>query len=137
MQHPVSCGRHHREPVWVAVASYNLQHPSGFTLAALAGLRTMLADVLAGRATLVDARRQAQAAADGPTRVRQRADVPRTAAERAALGAWPRTWPATVRDVCRVAPAAYVAAVRAWASAVVGTLDAAGGLPGNASTRIA
>jgi hypothetical protein len=115
------------EPHFYAVASYNLQHPAGFVPDALAGLRLTLADVLAGRATLADARRRARAAADGPTRVRRRADVPLTAAERAALDAWPTVWPLTVRDVCRVAPEDYAASVRAWAAAVSATLDGAPG----------
>jgi hypothetical protein len=34
-------------------------------------------------------------------------------------------WPLTVRDVCRVEPEAYVAAVRGWAASIVATLDAA------------
>ena len=115
------------EPHFFAVACYNLQHPSGFTPAALGGLRQTLADVLAGRATLAEARRRARAAADGPTRVTRRPDAPLTAEEREALAAWPVVWPMTVRDVCDVAPDAYVAAVRAWAAAVTTTLEDAAG----------
>jgi Family of unknown function (DUF5946) len=113
------------DPHFFAVASYNLQHPSGFTVPTLAGLRDTLRDVLAGRATLADARRRARESVDGSTRVTRHADAPPTAAERDALATWPRMWPLTVRDVCRVEPEAYVAAVRGWAASIVATLDAA------------
>jgi hypothetical protein len=93
-----------------------------FMPAVLASLRVTLADVLAGRATLAEARRRAAAVAGGATRVLRRADVPLSAAEDAMVGAWPRKWPVTVRDVCRVEPSAYVTTVRAWATAVVATL---------------
>lgn len=62
-------------PHFFAVASYNLQHPLGFTPAALSGLRRTLADVLAGTARIDDARRRASASAEGATRVRRRADA--------------------------------------------------------------
>ena len=112
------------EPHFLAVASYNLQHPGSFVPAALVGLRHTLADVVTGRATVADARRRARAGADGATRVRRHADTVLTAEDRAMLDAWPTAWPLTVRDVCRVAPAAYAPAVRAWAAAVVATLAA-------------
>lgn len=112
-------------PHFFAVAAYNLQHPSEFVPAALLGLRRTLGDVLAGRATIADARRRARAAADGSTRVRRRVDAPMSAEERPLLQRWPRVWELTVRDVCEVAPLEYAERTRAWATAVVAALDAA------------
>lgn len=89
------------EPHFLAVAAYNLQHPAAFVPAVLAGLRRTVEDVLAGRATVGDARRRARRATDGPTR-----------------------WAMTVRDVNGVAPEDYVARVRAWARAVTADLAA-------------
>jgi hypothetical protein len=111
-------------PHFFAVATYNLQHPSGFTLAALEGLRDTLADVLAGRASLEDARRRAQAGADGAARVRRRPDDVRTDEEQRVLGAWPTRWPMSVADVCRAEPEEYAARVRAWAEGTIATLEA-------------
>jgi hypothetical protein len=111
-------------PHFFAVASYNLQHPSTFTRDALEGLRATLADVLAGRATLDDARRRARAGAAGATRVRRRPDDVDTEDERRMLGAWPTRWPTTVADVCRAEPEEYAARVRAWAEGTIATLEA-------------
>jgi hypothetical protein len=108
-------------PHFLAVASYNLQHPLGFTPAALSGLRRTLADVLAGRARIDDARRRASAGAEGATRVRRRADTALSEEEKALLDAWPRRWPMTVLDVCRVQPEKYAECVRVWATAVATT----------------
>ena len=107
---------------FLAVASYNLQHPSMFVPAALFGLRRTFADVLAGRATIDDARRRARAGADGATRVLRRPEDQTSDTDQAVLRAWPITWPMTVVDVCRVAPEQYEAQVRAWATAVGETL---------------
>ena len=109
-------------PHFLAVASYNLQHPLGFTPAALTGLRRTLADVLAGRARIDDARRRASAGAEGATRVRRREDSVLSDDDTALLNAWPRQWPLTVVDVCRVRPEEYTERVRAWATAVAATL---------------
>jgi hypothetical protein len=113
------------EPHFFAVATYNLQHPSGFMPPALVGLRRTLADVLARRATVADARRRARQATNGPTRVRRHADAELSTADQATLRAWPSTWSMTVRDVCEVAPAQYAARVRAWAARVTAELEAA------------
>ena len=111
-------------PHFLAVAAYNLQHPSAFMPVALAGLRRNLADVLAGRATIEDARRRARYAADGPTRVRRRVDTVVSDADQASLNAWPTVWPMTVLDVCRVPPERYVERVHQWAAAVIATMSA-------------
>ena len=73
------------EPHFLAVASYNLQHPAAFVPAVLLGLQQTLADVLAGKATVADARRRASRATDGPTRVRRGAG--RVRRSRAGVGA--------------------------------------------------
>ena len=103
---------------FLAVAAWNLQHPSRFTPAVLAGLRTTLGDVLAGRATIADARQRARAGAEGSVRVIRRPDTPMSPDEAAALRAWPTRWSVTVRDVCRVPPHEYADAVLRWATAV-------------------
>jgi hypothetical protein len=111
------------EPHFFAVAAYNLQHPSGFTPAALVGLQRTVTDVLVGRATLADARRQARAAADGAMRVRRHAETELTEAERAMLRAWPTTWAVTVRDVLAGGADCYRERVGAWARAITTALD--------------
>jgi hypothetical protein len=112
------------EPHFLAVATYNLQHPREFMPAMLVGLRRTLADVLAGRATVADARHRARGATDGPTRVLRRVEMPFSAAELKLLSAWPTHWTMTIRDVCGVAPERYTAQVRVWANAVTADLDA-------------
>ena len=112
------------EAHFFAVATYNLQHPSGFMPMALVGLRQTVGDVLAGRATIAEALRRARAATDGATRVRRHSDTTLSDAERTVLRHWATTWPMTVRDVREVAPPQYAARVRAWATAVTAALDA-------------
>ena len=111
------------EPHFFAVASYNLQHPSGFVPTALIGLRHSVADVLAGRAAIADVLRRTRLTTNGSTRVRRRADEPPSDSERKLLRDWPTTWKITVRDVCTVSPEGYAEAVRAWATAVSAALD--------------
>jgi hypothetical protein len=103
-----------------AVASYNLQHPSQFVPEALAGLRTAVADALAGEATIPELRRRAGAAAQGRAPV-----IRRDGAPDATLGAWPTQWPMTVRDVCEGSVDEYAQRVRSWAASVSATLDRA------------
>jgi hypothetical protein len=109
-------------PHLLAVAAYNLQHPSAFMPAALFGLRRTLADVLAGRATVDDARRRARYATDGETRVIRRVDTVISDDDRTRLNVWPTEWPRTVLDVCRVRPEQYVESVQQWAQAVNATI---------------
>ena len=111
------------EPHFLAVASFNLQHPSAFLPSALEGLRRTVADVLGGRATLDDARRRARHGASGETRVRRRADTVLSDDDQRVLRAWPTSWPVTVLEVCRVPPARYVESVRRWATSVLDVLD--------------
>jgi len=117
------------EPHFLAVASFNLQHPSAFLPSVLTGLRRTVADVLAGRATVDDARRRARHGAAGPTRVRRRPDTVLSNDDQLVLRAWPTTWPITVLDVCRVPPERYVESVRRWAASIIEVLDANRTLP--------
>jgi hypothetical protein len=110
-------------PHFFAVASYNLQHPLQFTPEAVQGLRTAVADVLAGRATLDDVRRRVRYATNGPTHVLRR---PGSADEESgSRAAWPTEWPITVLDVCRVSPEEYRERVRQWGETVSSALDEA------------
>jgi hypothetical protein len=103
---------------FLAIASYNLQHPSEFTPDALRGLRRALHDALSGQATIDGLLRRARALTEGATRVRRRDDTPLTDDDRAMLDAWPTRWPMTVADVCRATPDVYQERVNAWAAAV-------------------
>lgn len=114
------------EPHFLAVATYNLQHPSGFAAGALAGLRITVSDVLEGRASIADARRRARHASDGPTRVRRRAGDPPGEEPRMVRVAWPRRWPVTVLDVCRSRPRQYEEQVRRWARSALRALETEG-----------
>jgi hypothetical protein len=108
-------------PHFLAVASYNLQHPSQFVPEMLGGLRSAVADALAGTATVEEIRRRAGTAAEGATRVTRRPDESGQAA--AAPGGWPTYWPLTVRDSCAVRVDEYAGSVRAWAASVSSTLE--------------
>ncbi|HEV8365247.1 MAG TPA: DUF5946 family protein [Gemmatimonadaceae bacterium] len=112
-------------PHFFAVAAYNLQHPSAFIPAALTGLRRTLADILAGRAKVDDARRRASEGAEGATPVLRRAGTVLSAQDEALLATWPRQWPMTVRDVYGVPPEQYVERVRLWAMSVSNALGGA------------
>lgn len=121
-------------PHFLAVASYNLQHPSAFTPTAREQLRVALEEHLSGRAALPDLRRGARRVFGGSARVlRERGVAPGDGTGFAVAG-WPTAWPQTVRDVyddiyddgCDAPPeqAVYAARVRAWAEAVTVTLRA-------------
>jgi hypothetical protein len=110
-------------PHFLAVASYNLQHPSAFMPSALSGLRRTVADVLAERATVEDALRRARHLSEGATRVVRRPDTVLSNEDQIVLRGWPRKWDMTVLDVCRVRPEQYVDQVHRWAVSVTTTLD--------------
>ncbi len=112
-------------PHFLAVATYNLQHPSTFTSQALAGLRRAVSDVLGGRATIADVRRRATASVGGGVRVKRHEGEEAGDAARPSRIAWPAQWPMTVLDVNRVAPEQYVEHVARWAEGTVRTLDKA------------
>jgi ribosomal protein S18 acetylase RimI-like enzyme len=102
---------------FLAVASYNLQHPSLFTPAMLVLLRQTLADVIAGRATIEVARARARTTAEGSVRVRRRAGDSSSPPSQ-----WPRNWVMNVRDVCGVPASRYLQQVDAWATSVDSSL---------------
>lgn len=112
-------------PHFLAVATYNLQHPSTFTEGALTGLRRAVEDVLDGRATIAEVRRRAGAGARGAARVKRRNGALPSDAGHASSSAWPSHWPTTVLDVCRLAPEQYVDHVTRWARDTIRALDAA------------
>lgn len=105
---------------FLAVGSYQLQHPAGLTAAALTGLHRGIVDVLAGRRQVADVRLDARRAFNGPQRVRRSAEEGRDPA----LGPWPAAWPVTVADCCDVDPDDYAEAVRRLAEATVAAIDA-------------
>lgn len=103
---------------FLAVASYNLQHPLGMNLKSesLEGLRDSLADVLDGRATIDMIRRRVRRAANGRQRVTRRSgDAP---------VAWHRgAWAMSVTDVIVGGVEGYGGRVTRWARAVREALD--------------
>src|SRR5262249_61922604 len=105
-------------PHFYAVASYGLQHPGSmnYTAGVAEGLRTAVASVLDGRATLEDIRRQARAAFDGPARVTRREGEPAVEWYRGA-------WPMTVTDVLAAGVDGYAATVERWARSGRETVD--------------
>lgn len=111
-------------PHFLAVATYNLQHPSMFIPSALSGLRGAVADVLTGRTTLDRIRKEIRRSSNGTVRVVRREGMVLSPTEEATLRGWPHTWNMTVRDVCQIQPDQYIGAVRRWAESVIATLDA-------------
>jgi hypothetical protein len=112
-----------------AVAAYGLQHPDSmnYTAEALAGLRSSVADLLSGRATMGELRARTRRAANCSTRVTRRAGDPQVS--------WHRgSWPMTVADVCTAdtfgaydTRVEYADRVTRWARTVIATLDAEDG----------
>jgi predicted N-acetyltransferase YhbS len=102
---------------FLAIASYQLQHPSLLAGGHVIALRRTLGDVIAGRATVADAVARARASTEGSTRVRRRTGEP---VERPS--GWPAQWPMTVRDVCRLPVSRYLQQVHAWATSVDSSL---------------
>jgi hypothetical protein len=106
-------------PHFYAVASYGLQHPGSksYTAAVAEGLRSAVADMLDGRASLEDIRRRTRATLDGPARVTRRPGDPDVD--------WYRgVWPLTVTDVLAAGPDGHAVTVERWARSVRETLDA-------------
>jgi hypothetical protein len=111
----------------LTVATYFLQHPTGYSAEARASWAALLDDALAGRVRVGDLRRRQGRQFAGARRVREPgAPMPAD---------WPRRWPMTVRDVFDPreplpAPAAYIARAKEWASATSATLAARAAMPG-------
>jgi hypothetical protein len=97
-----------------AVASYGLQHPASmkYTVEALEVLRAVVADVLAGTATIADVRQRVGATAKQAGRVTRRNEdrIPR----------WPiEAWPIVITDVLPGGVAGYAARVERWACSII------------------
>jgi hypothetical protein len=113
---PTSFGAVHH----LTVAAYFLQHPRGYSRAAIRGWHTIISESLDGLATPAEFLRRARAQSDEGVRMRDRgAESPE---------GWPRTWPMTVADVV-VPPGetpdaeGHIDRVRRWAACIRATLD--------------
>lgn len=104
----------------ITVSCYSLQHPRGYTRAALNAWRALIADALDGRASIAQFRARAGEDFRGAVRIREPGESP--------PAWWPRDWPLHVRDLIRPneLPSldAYVARAREWAGAIRSVLDA-------------
>jgi hypothetical protein len=116
-ENPAAFGAVHH----LTVACYFLQHPAGYTDAALNVWHQAVADGLDGRATTYELQRRAGRLFAGSVRVRDSSATPRSW--------WPTTWPRTVFDVLRpgetIDAPTYVQRTAQWASAVRKALDEA------------
>lgn len=101
-----------RRAHFLAVASYALQHPNGmgYTREALLALRTNVADVVAGRATIDDILRRTRQQVNGSQRVIRR--------EEAALRWTVDHWAVTASDVLGGGTEEYVEWTERWAQSV-------------------
>jgi len=105
----------------LTVAAYYLQHPRGFSRAAMRSWRAIITESLEGTATPADFSRRSRAQSDANVRIRERDAQPPEA--------WPRTWPMTVADAV-VPPGeepnvdGHIRRVTQWAKAIRETLDA-------------
>jgi len=104
----------------LTVAAYYLQHPRGFSRAAIRGWRAIITESLDGTATPVEFLRRARAQSDARVRIRERDAEP--------PAGWPRAWPITVADA--VVPTGeepnadgHIRRVTQWAKAIRETLD--------------
>ena len=105
------------------VSCYAIQHPvsMNYTPDALLGVCDNLARHLRGEITIPALRHEVRAANNGAQRVQRRAGDP--------VLEWHVTeWPYTVADLLAAPPTpqAYADATRAWATATLAALDAAG-----------
>jgi len=108
----------------LTVAAYYLQHPRGFSRAAIRGWRSIITESLDGAATPAEFLRRARAPSDAKVRtvrIRERGTQPPEG--------WPRAWPMTVADAV-VPPGeepnadGHIRRVTQWAKAIRETLDA-------------
>ena len=105
----------------LTVATYYLQHPRGFSRAAIRGWQAIIAESLDGTATPAEFLRRARARSDTRVKIRE--------ADAEPPDGWPRTWPMTVADVV-VPPGevpnaeGHIRRVTEWAKATRATLDA-------------
>ncbi len=113
---PTSFGAVHH----LTVAAYYLQHPRGYSRAAIRGWHTIISESLDGSATPAEFLRRARARSREGVRIRERGAAPPEG--------WPRGWPMTVADVVvplRGIPDAdgHISRVRQWAACIRTTLD--------------
>lgn len=105
----------------LTVATYYLQHPTGYSHETLAHWRETVARSLDGTATVRELRDLAGRRFAGAKRVREEGQ--------SAPNWWPRAWPRTVQSVFTPETSldidAYVIRAREWAHATRATLDAA------------
>lgn len=109
---------------YLAVTTYNLQHPAAFTPEARTHMLAGLEGALSSELTIGDLRRLARRDYDGPKRVlRQRGIAPGDPRNAPGEG-WPTEWPRTVLHALGAEPdqTSYYARVRGWAEAVLETL---------------
>ena len=105
----------------LTVATYYLQHPRGFSRAAIRGWHAIIAESLDGTATPAEFLRRARARSDTKVKIRE--------ADAEPPDGWPRAWLMTVADV--VVPRGeepnaegHIRRVTEWAKAIRATLDA-------------
>jgi hypothetical protein len=106
-------------PHFYAIATYGLQHPRAmnYTRDTVSGLRSAVADALAGRASMAELRRRARSGASDRGRVTRR--------EGDAESGWSvAEWPMTIVDVVPFMTnrERYATRVREWAQSVIGVL---------------
>lgn len=105
----------------LTVAAYYLQHPRGFSRAAIRGWRAIITESLDGTATPAEFLRRARAQPHVKVPIRERDAEP--------PDAWPRTWPMTVADAV-VPPGeepnadGHIRRVTQWVKSIRETLDA-------------
>ncbi|MBZ2196211.1 DUF5946 family protein [Occultella gossypii] len=108
---------------YFAIATYQLQHPSRLTTAAVAQLRDGVRRMLASDPPPIDhLRRQVRGFAEGPRRVTRRA----SAGDRAHVPHWPTRWTMTATDVIGRPDAEYADTVGDWARRTLDDLDGLG-----------
>lgn len=105
---------------YLAVTSYNLQHPAAFTTDA----RTDMLAGLAGDLSVDELRERTRRTYDGPKRVLQQRGIGPGDPGNAPVEGWPTEWGHTVLHALASEPerSAYFARVEEWASSVLETI---------------
>lgn len=107
---------------FIAIATYQLQHPSRLTLPILERLRASIAEMLDPNARPIEElRRDMARVTNGSQRVRSRAP----ASDRLPVPHWPPQWTMTVMDVIATSDHAYPTEVARWAIATLSDLERA------------
>ena len=101
-----------------AVASYGLQHPTGmgYTVGTVLGLRSAVAEILAGSSNLEAIRKRVRWAAAQAGHVTRRPGD--------AVPAWPiHSWPMVITDVLGRGVGGYAEAAEEWAGSIIERLS--------------